>query len=139
MSDIYYFVNIDDQLHAVLNYEQLHAGSDAFVLYPIEGGRAVIYHKLKAKAWTDAAIHERLFPRSHLQGKWTPFCAHGYEPGLISLHALMAWSKRELTDAIRSHAGAYLPSLANMNKRDLGVLYRHLLRLAGQAAQRKLA
>lgn len=125
MQQTYCFVHIDEHLHAVLNYEQQHAGSDAFVLYPIVGGRLEIYKKLKSKAWTDQAIHERLFPRSHLYGRWTPFCNDlGKQPQ--SIESLMTWSKAELANAVRDMLDACLPTLQHMGKRDIAVLYQRL-------------
>ncbi len=125
-----YFVTIDDQLHGVINSEQQQHGSNAYVFYPMSTGRCEIYEKLKAKGWDDEAIHERIFPRSHIFGKWTPFCSdqqpirHEW-----TISQLMTWSKSELVTAISSCVGSNLPTLQHMGKRDLAVLLQHLEQL----------
>lgn len=123
MSQTHYFATVNEQLFGILNYEQQVLGSSACVFYPIREGRLDIYSKLKAKGWTDEAIHERLFPQSHLRGKWTRFCRHlDAQQEQYSLSELMTWSKHELADFIRDRIGAPLPTLQHVGKRDLAVL-----------------
>lgn len=125
MSEPYYFVSIDSEWYAVLNNEQQQGGSSSYVLYPMSMGRLEIFNKLKMKAWTEKDIHERLFPRNHLQGRWTQFCA-ARDADMPSIESLMTWSKAELADAIRLRLHAPLPTLQHMSKRDVAVLAQRL-------------
>lgn len=124
MTKNHFFVNILDQIYGVLNYEQQSDGSNAFVMCPIRDGRLHIYEKLQAKGWPEAAIHERLFPRSHIDGKWTPFCSDNREH--LYVQEYMSWSKDELIDAIRVELRAQLVSIDALSKHDLAVMYRHI-------------
>ncbi|NRA38084.1 MAG: hypothetical protein HRU15_08095 [Planctomycetes bacterium] len=125
MCKTHYFVQVNDQLHGVLNYEQQTDGSAAFVMYPIVKGRLQIFNKLKEKGWNEAAIHERLFPRCHLQGKWSPLCKDRREHSYVQ--AYMHMSCEELIDGIRDLMCAEMDSIDTISKHDLAVLYRHLI------------
>ena len=125
MSAHYYFVSIDSDLYAVLNNEQQQGGSSSFVLYPLSMGRLEIFKKLRAKDWSEKDIHERLFPRNHICGRWTQFC-HDTAAKLPSIESLMTWSKAELAEAIRLRLHAPLPTLQHMSKRDIAVLAQRL-------------
>ena len=125
MCKAYYFVTIDGVLYAVLNNEQQCGGSSSIVMYPMSSGRLEIFKKLKSKDWEERAIHERLFPRNHVQGRWTQFCRKS-EPDMPSIESLMTWSKAELAEAIRLRLHAPLPTLQHMSKRDVAVLAQRL-------------